>query len=207
MEGQAATNRGMGDVRAEPASVGAAPVTTVEAPPFAKLYADYFDFVWTTARRLGVPDGMLEDVVQEVFAIVHRKLDGFEGRSSFRTWLFAIARNVCREARRSARRKAKLSPTGAPCDPDELEAREDERPDQVAERRAQNQVLHQILDALDDDKREVFVLAEMEQFTAPEIAEALSINLNTVYSRLRLAREAFAEAAARYRLREKGARG
>jgi len=55
-------------------------------------------------------------------------------------------------------------------------------------------LLHRILDRLDDDKRAVFVLAELEQMTAPEIAEALSVNLNTVYSRLRAARAAFEDA-------------
>jgi RNA polymerase sigma-70 factor (ECF subfamily) len=56
---------------------------------------------------------------------------------------------------------------------------------------------------LDEKKREVLVLSELEELTAPEIAEALGINLNTVYSRLRLAREEFDRVAARYRAREK----
>ena len=59
-------------------------------------------------------------------------------------------------------------------------------------------------DELDEEKREVFVLAELEQFPVTEIAEALAINTNTAYSRLRLAREAFAKAAARFRAKEKG---
>ena len=63
-------------------------------------------------------------------------------------------------------------------------------------------IVNRLLDGLDDDQREVFVLAELEDLSAPEIAEALEVKLNTVYSRLRLARSAFAEVAARHRARE-----
>ena len=69
-------------------------------PSFAGVYEAYFDFVWCSARRLGVPDPNLDDAVQEVFVIVHRRLAEFEGRSSIKTWLFGIVRNVSREARR-----------------------------------------------------------------------------------------------------------
>jgi RNA polymerase sigma-70 factor (ECF subfamily) len=82
----------------------------------------------------------------------------------------------------------------------------EERPDRAVERSAANRVLHTLLDELDEEKREVFVLAEIEQMSMPEIAEALAINVNTAYSRLRLAREAFAASAARFRAREKGKR-
>jgi RNA polymerase sigma-70 factor (ECF subfamily) len=172
-------------------------------PTFARVYEDYFDFVWCSARRLGVPDATLDDAVQEVFVIVHRRLAEFEGRSSIKTWLFGIVRNVSRDARRTIRRKSPHDAKGALADPELLTAAAEERPDRLAERSAENRVLHDILERLDDDKREVFVLAELEQFSVPEIAEAVGCNVNTAYSRLRLAREAFAEAAARYRAREK----
>jgi RNA polymerase sigma-70 factor (ECF subfamily) len=182
-------------------------VDRVEIPPlpaFAQVYEEHFEFVWASARRLGVSDAALDDVVQEVFVIVHRKLGEFAGRSSVRTWLFAIVRNVARDARRSVRRKSPHQAPGAHEDPEVLAAAEGERPDRIAERSAENRVLHELLDALDDDKREVFVLAELEGFSAPEIAEAVGANVNTVYSRLRLARQEFAEAAARFRAREAG---
>jgi RNA polymerase sigma-70 factor (ECF subfamily) len=198
----------MGSPRAAPPSAEIAPPrgepTLVEVPTFARVYEDYFDFVWCSARRLGVPDATLDDAVQEVFVIVHRRLSEFEGRSSIKTWLFGIVRNVSREARRSIRRKSPHDARpGALADPDLLTAAADQQPDRLAERSAENRVLHELLDRLDDDKREVFVLAELEQFTIPEIAEAVGCNVNTAYSRLRLARQAFAEAAARYRARER----
>jgi RNA polymerase sigma-70 factor (ECF subfamily) len=176
----------------------------LEIPTFARVYDEYFDFVWSSARRLGVPDAVLDDAVQEVFVIVHRRLSEFEGRSSMKTWLFGIVRNVSREARRSVRRKSPHDARpGALADPDLLLADAELQPDRVAERSAENRVLYELLAKLDDDKREVFVLAELEQFTVPEIAQAVGCNVNTAYSRLRLARETFAEAAARYRAREK----
>jgi RNA polymerase sigma-70 factor (ECF subfamily) len=173
-------------------------------PTFASVYEEHFTFVWTSARRLGVPEAFVEDAVQEVFVIVHRRLDEFEGRSSMKTWLFGILRNVTREVRRSIRRKSPHhARPDARVDPHDLVAAAEDRPDQLAERSDDNRVLHALLDRLDDDKREVFVLAELEQFSAPEIAEALGTNVNTVYSRLRHARHEFAEAAARYRARLK----
>lgn len=177
------------------------------AKSFAEVYEEYFDFVWQSARRLGVPDASLDDAVQEAFVIVYKKLAEFEGRSTMRTWLFAIVRNVSRESRRSVRRKSPHAAPGTPHeDPDDLMAPAEERPDRRLERSTNNRIVYTLLDALDDDKREVFVLAELEQFSMPEIAEAIGVNVNTAYSRLRLARQAFAEAAARYRAQTRGAR-
>jgi len=73
----------------------------------------------------------------------------------------------------------------------------------LAEREARR-VLHALLAGLDDDKRAVFVLAELEQMSAPEIAEATGLKLNTVYSRLRLARAEMDKALERHRARERG---
>jgi hypothetical protein len=78
----------MGSPRAAPASAEIAPPAgePVEGgiPSFARLYEDYFDFVWCSARRLGVPDATLDDAVQEVFVIVHRRLGESEGRGARR---------------------------------------------------------------------------------------------------------------------------
>jgi RNA polymerase sigma-70 factor (ECF subfamily) len=64
------------------------------------------------------------------------------------------------------------------------------------------QLLTAFLDTLDDDKRETFILAELEQMTVPEIAEAVDANVNTVYSRLRAARKAFEQTVSRIRARD-----
>jgi len=77
---------------------------------FDAVYREHFAFVWRAAKRLGVGDGALDDVVQEVFVVVHRRLDGFEGRSSLKTWLFGIALRIVRDHRRAVRRRPKLLP-------------------------------------------------------------------------------------------------
>src|SRR5262245_14243993 len=90
------------------AALGARPreAADEEVPSFAGLYQQYFDFVWRSARRLGVGEAAIEDFVQEVFVIVHRQLAGFEGRSTLRTWLYGIVLRAVREHRRVAGRAA-----------------------------------------------------------------------------------------------------
>jgi RNA polymerase sigma-70 factor (ECF subfamily) len=151
-------------------------------------------------RRLGIPAGSVEDAVQEVFVVVHRKLGEFEGRSSLKTWLFGIVLRVVRDQRRAMRRK------GMPLGQEDPETVGDEAgggPDERAAKAEAVRTLHALLDELDDEKREIFVLAELEQMSVPEIADALGVNLNTVYSRLRAARQQFEEAVTRHRARDR----
>ena len=168
-------------------------------PKFAPVYESYFSFVWRSARRLGVHEAQADDVVQEIFVVVHRQLAAFEGRSSIKTWLFGITLNVVRAHRRSLRTRPPhaLSP-GPEVDPETLTDATGGPHEAVLKAEAAK-LLDRILDGLDDDKRAVFILAELEQLSAPEIASALEIPMNTVYSRLRLARQEFAAAAARHR--------
>jgi RNA polymerase sigma-70 factor (ECF subfamily) len=152
------------------------------------VYESYFDYVWRCVRRLGVPALQLDDATQDVFVVVYRRLANFEGRSSLRTWIFGIALRVARDYRRGARRRG----------PVELldDSAIDPRPgplDSATTSEALRRVLA-VLDRLDEEKREVFVLAEFEQMTAPEIADVVGIPLNTVYSRLRAARVSFESA-------------
>ena len=167
-----------------------------EASPldFSQLYDEHFDYVWRTARRLGVIEASVDDVVQDVFVVVHRRLSTFEGRSKLKTWLYGIVRRVVSDYHRSRSRRSPHARIDQPL-PDFGAT----GPQEAAERSQANKVLHHILDGLDQDKREVFVLAEMEQMTAPEIAAAVGVNLNTVYSRLRAARAAFNQAVDRIR--------
>ncbi len=169
-----------------------------EIPPFETVYDAYFPYVWRTVQRLGVPASHADDVVQEVFIVVHRKLRQFEGRSALKTWLYGIAVRVAR-VHRARHARAARSPD---VDSDRVRAPEETRPDERAANAEAARVVHALLAGLDDEQREVFVLAELEQLGAPEIAQALDVKLNTVYSRLRLARAAFAEAAARHRARD-----
>ncbi len=114
--------------------------------------------------------------------VVHRQLAAFEGRSSVKTWVFGIALRVARDHRRLLRRKGGHAPLDARI-PDGGPS-----PIEALARSEAVRTLDRILGTLDEDKRAVFVLAEIEQLTAPEIAGALGVKLNTVYSRLRAAR-------------------
>src|SRR3954469_13759456 len=168
-----------------------------EAPAFEDVYGSELGFVWRSAKRLGLRDAALDDAVQEVFVVVHRRLAEFEGRSSLRTWLFGITLRVVRDHRRSARRRD----PGPPVDPDSLRAT-GSGPAESAEKAEAVRLLHTLLDELDDERREVFVMAELEQMPMPEIAEALAINVNTAYARLRAARQEFEQALSRHRARD-----
>ncbi len=185
------------------------PAPAEEGPTctFDEVYGTYFPFVWRSVRRLGVPERAVDDVVQDVFVVVHRRLSDFEGRSSVKTWLFGIVLRTVRDHRRTLRRKpGQLGTpqcegsdgTGMDC----LTASNDDGPHESAAKAQAVRLLHVLLDTLDDEKREVFVLAELEQMAVPEIAMAIDVNANTVYARLRAARHAFDEALARHHARD-----
>jgi RNA polymerase sigma-70 factor (ECF subfamily) len=184
------------------------PAASAEAcpalPDFDTLYEENFRYVWRAARRLGIDPADTDDVVQEVFVVAHRKLPGFEGRAQIRTWLYQILLHVVRHYLRARARKPGHQRAAAP---DELAALHDPRdagPAAAAERQDAARVLDALLARLDADKREVFVLAEIEELSAVAIAEILGANLNTVYSRLRVARQEFERAARRFRTHELG---
>jgi len=153
---------------------------------FDDVYRTQFPFVWRSLRRLGVPESSVDDACQDTFLVVHRRLAGFEGRSTLRSWLFSIALRVASDYRRKQRRKGGLAQL-----PDVLADQHSPGPLEQSERAQAARTLDAVLETLDDAKRAVFVLAELEQMTAPEISDALGVNVNTVYSRLRGARRDF----------------
>ncbi len=158
--------------------------TSVPAvPSFDEVYSAHAAFVWRILRTFGVSDAQIEDAVQDVFVVVHRRLPEWEGRAAITTWLFAIARRVASAHRRRGgadRTELLVDEHASGADPFAAMARA----------QAAATVLG-ILKSLDDDKRTVFALVELEQLSVPEVARMLDINLNTAYSRLRLARHAF----------------
>ncbi len=185
------------------AATVAAPSSVVAASSFDDVYEEHFAFVWRSVRRLGVPEDQADDAVQDVFLVVHRRLKEFENRSTVRSWLFGIVANVVRDRRRTARRKdPRVRGAGDGPDVESLADPGGRSPHDSLEQADAVRVLHELLDALDWQKREVFVLVELEQMRIPEVADAIGENVNTVYSRVRAARQAFNDAVARYRARE-----
>src|SRR6186713_3298230 len=156
----------------------------------ATVYEAHFRYVWRCLRSLGVRDAQLEDALQDVFIVVQRRLPEFDGRAAVRTWLYAIALRIARKYRERARREPASLEAARERDSELPRPTAGEGGDRALERE-RLALARRALSSLDDDKREVFVLARVEQMSAPEIADVLGIPLNTVYSRLRLAREAF----------------
>lgn len=167
---------------------------------FESFYREHFRFVWRTVRRFGIEGTLIDDLVQEVFLVVHRRVADFEGRSSHKTWLYGIIRRVIADQRRALRRKP------APSADLELETIRSpgHGPEAFAEQAERVRLLHRLLAELDESRREVFILAELEGLTTVEIAEALSMNPNTIASRVRAARRDF-EAALGRELQNDGA--
>ena len=168
---------------------------TVPVPSFREVYDAYFAFAWRNAAHRGVPTSALDDVVQEVFIVIHRKLPEFEGRSSLRTWIAAIVRRVVADYVK----KRGNQPAG-----DETLEREPAAsvpPLHGLEQRAALELLDNLLSKMNDEQREVFVLHEIERMSGTEIAELTSSNENTVWTRLRAARRIFQEGVARQRAR------
>jgi RNA polymerase sigma-70 factor (ECF subfamily) len=170
-----------------------------ERPParsFRQVYDSYFVFVWRAAANRGVPEAALDDVVQEVFLVVHRKLAEFEGRSTLRTWLAGIVRRVVSDHVK----KRSNQPTAAEhLEEDREPAAAAFEPNVELERRAAVALVDELLARMSEVQREVFVLYELEQMTAREIAILTSTNENTVQTRLRVARRIFQEGVARHR--------
>jgi RNA polymerase sigma-70 factor (ECF subfamily) len=152
---------------------------------FEELYARHFNFVWRNLRRLGVPEGLVEDAAQDTFVVVHRRLSDLRPDASPTAWLFGIALRVAHDYRRRLQRKPSTS-----VDVDNYESA-DRGPFECAASAQARRMLERFLQTLDQDRRAVFVLSELEDMPAPEISQALGARVNTVYSRLRSARERF----------------
>jgi RNA polymerase sigma-70 factor, ECF subfamily len=160
---------------------------------FDDVYTRYFPFFWRCLRGLGVARGALDDAAQDVFLVVHRQLAGFRGESSAQTWLYGIARHVASNHQRRAQRKQ------APLEPLVSEpAHPDPGPDERAADAEAAAFVEVFVAALDDKRRDIFILAVLEEMTIPEVAAALSIPVNTAYTRLRAVRADFERALGRH---------
>ena len=172
---------------------------TTQALSFDAVVAEHGPYVWRVLRRLGVRSADIEDVWQETFIVVHRKLGGFEGRSQLRTWLSAIAVRVASDYRSRAYRRREQATDEVP-DAGAQASQQDDLMDQ--ERRA---LLDRLMAELKPEQREVVVLYEFAELPMQEVAEALGCPLQTAYSRLHAGRKALEQAARREAAR-KGAR-
>ena len=175
-------------------------------PNFRAVYDEYFDFVWRSLRRLGVREADAMDVTQSVFLTVHLRLASFEGRSQLRSWIFGICMRVASDHRRSAPVRREVITDHIDLNRDATA--HDANPLVRAESRQAVAIAESILNQLPEEQRVVFVLFELEEMSAEEIATLVDVPVGTIRSRLRLAREALhreaTRLAARIPTRQKG---
>ena len=153
-------------------------------PSFSEIFEAYATFVMRTVRRMGVREADVEDVSQEVFIIVKQKIGTYDTTRSMRAWLFGIIRYQVSDYRKKAFRRAEVScaePYAIPT----VEAKQEKKLVQK-ENRA---ILDRALDMLDEEKRAVFVLYQLEGLPMKEVTAMLMCPLQTAYSRLNAARE------------------
>jgi RNA polymerase sigma-70 factor (ECF subfamily) len=159
------------------------------------MVGEHFDFVWRSLRRLGVPQGEVDDCAQQVFWVAARKV-GEISEGSERAYLFSTAMRVASDARRSRSRRREVG------EDDATEALDPgPTPEEAADQRRARALLDEVLDAMPMDLRAPFVLFELEELPTAEIGAMLDLPAGTVASRLRRAREEFQKIVARVQAR------
>ncbi len=162
----------------------------------AEVFNENVAFAWRVLRRLGVAEADADDVCQDVFVTVHRRLREFEGRSSVRTWVYGICVRTASDYRKRARTRREVA-----CEAPPEQGVGPHQEEDLSLRQARD-TLDRILDELEDDRRAVFVLYEIEELSMVDVAGVLGCPLQTAYSRLHAARREVEAALERLRARE-----
>jgi RNA polymerase sigma-70 factor, ECF subfamily len=165
--------------------------TSAPSRDLARVYRDHVPYVWRSLKHLGVHEADIEDVAHDVFMVVARKLDGFEERSTLKTWIYGICLRTAADYRGRAFRRREVVVSELPAAAERCAPAEQER--ELSSKRQRNRLV-ELLAGLSDEQREVFVLYEVEELAMREVAEVLSCPLQTAYSRLHAARRNLKEA-------------
>jgi RNA polymerase sigma-70 factor (ECF subfamily) len=184
-------------VRAEPAPA-APPAAAQTTGDFRALYDAWFEDVSRWIAALGGVDADRDDIVQEVFMVVRRRLSSFDGANPA-GWLYRITRRQVRDFRRRSWvrhifTKRRLE------EPDDL-PHAGGTPAAALERKEDRRILHAMLSKMREERRSAFVLFEIEGLSGEEIARIQSVPINTVWTRLYHARREFFALAAKYQKR------
>jgi RNA polymerase sigma-70 factor, ECF subfamily len=163
---------------------------SVDRAFFDAIYRDHARYVWTTLRRLGVPDAERPDLVHDVFVVVWRRLGDYDRARPIKPWLFGIAYRVAADRRRRAATRYEQTTDAHDESAAPLTAADD-----VIDKKRARVVLDRALAAMDVEQRAVFILHDVDGESVAECARALEISANTLYSRLRIAREKLERAA------------
>jgi RNA polymerase sigma-70 factor, ECF subfamily len=158
------------------------PMAEPASESVAEIVRAHAGYVGRALRYLGVREADLDDACQEVFLVVRRRRFDTEGHATIRTWLYAICLRVARAARRqnASRREQPVETLPETAEPASQE--------HELEKKRARELLATLLDELDDDKRNVFVLFELEELSMQEVSRVLDCPLQTAYSRLSAAR-------------------
>ncbi len=157
---------------------------------FEDVYTRWFDEVSRWVRAFGGLDADLDDLTQEVFLIVRRKLAQFDGKN-IRGWLYRISQRTVRDYRRRA--WFRRAPKKEEDPPESGSFARPEDPTELLERREAERLLVQILAKMSQTRRAAFILFEIEGYSGEEIAELEGVPVNTVWTRLHHARKEFYE--------------
>jgi RNA polymerase sigma-70 factor, ECF subfamily len=148
---------------------------------------EHLEFVARVLRNAGTPQADIDDEVQRTFIIAARRLDDVR-LGAEKSFLFRIALNLAAHVRRTLARRREVSGDEAPERVETLAT-----PEQLTDRKRMRELLDRVLDQMDGNLRDVFVLHEFEEMNMSEIAGVLGIPRGTVASRLRRARADFRE--------------
>lgn len=177
----AATARDEG--KARESMVRAARIGTNEAA-FAVAFEREADLVWRALGHFGVPEAVRPDLAQEVFLVLHRRWSEVEEKAQ-RSFLFGTCRRLAASYRRRAHVRRE-QPTERP--PEGVAP----SPEHMVESQRRRAVLRELLAEIDEDRRVILVLYELEGWTMKEVAGTVGVPLKTAYGRLYAARKALA---------------
>lgn len=152
------------------------------------------DVAFRVLRRLGVQDAEIDDALQTVLLAADRRFDDLGTQQELKAYVCAACANVARDLGRT---RARQSARSAELEELAKAPAADPGPDDVLDRKQALELVHRVLESMDEERRVVFVLYELEELTTQQIADHVGIPAGTVASRLRKAREEFRTAIAR----------
>lgn len=162
------------------------PQSASEELDLGELFDAHSAWLLRVVHRLTGRRDLAEDLVQEVFLVAWKRRHEIQDQKGIKTWLYRVAVNVVRHRHRSESRYGSVLDRFK-----QLFRGETSDPERSFERYERGQRVHAVIAQLSPKQREVFVLYELEELEGAEIAAILDISVNTVWSRLRLARKAF----------------
>ncbi|MDC0746106.1 RNA polymerase sigma factor [Polyangium mundeleinium] len=176
------------------AARGGAPSAVEHPLDVVAVHAEYADFVFRSLQRLGVRPPDLDDLRQEVFIVVHKRLHTFDTGGSMQAWLFGICKNIV--ARHRQRAYVRRETTAIPLPETSSEGVQPSPEENLATKQARAE-LTELLNELELERCAVLVMFEIEQKGCEDIAKELGVPVGTVHSRLHAARKEFEKALAR----------